>query len=1595
MLRKTRGGDTVHLIGTQRSGHHHHDHHTKLRIIEANVHKSVALRTYLPQGTTGTNHIQGIRLVLKDACDDQCQVTISNSHFLSSLIETHNLGIRILNSRFTDSFITATSTLDNHIHVRAFLIENSTFSLSKVLQENANVTGLRHRHCHGLQYIYVNGTWNSVDVSSSVLHGDGQSSGCTVSGIALRRVNLKVLKILEVKVSHMFAVLTTDSDSNIQTVYIFNSSFHRNKDGIDLGHRVGLVVVKKSEFRYTGPKIMCEEDSNDCTSAFKGHIHRLTMERCVFENNTACGKLCKGAAVHVVGILYEMSSVSVSQAVANENLQPPSLQMVHSEFINNSVYYSKYCCTPFTLEANRSGAVAVIGHYKMIMIQNSRFVRNSVCEGFGGGVYVSLLDIPPRNTIHRLLPPTIIIDKCAFIENNAFAGGGLMVNRNGSVVSQSSLILIRKSSFIRNFACESGGGVELYHSDISLDQNASLLVQVHSSDFSHNEVKLLGAGFSFKLKLISMAQNSLIRTEIWSCQFSRNEGWMGAGAYLYHSGLSVKSHSSINVEVHDTEFCDNQASQSDGGLSVTFSTISLAENSSVCTIVRNALFSNNSAGYGAGARVSFQTLTLDLHSAVCIEVSDTHFNSNLARGSGAGFHVEGRGDFHHITPTNVTPKMSTFAIIFSKCSFNSNRAISDVGLSIQIEAAPIQSIVTLTVTSCHLMNNHAVLNGAGISIQDSKIHDSAIRFFSASITLEISQCFFRNNTAGLNGGGLYTRMTQQSKILLSHSTFQGNRAAAGAGFYRETHQTSSNLICDSTCNAPSQHTTQISQSTFDENNSTAIFIDRYSFATEITQCQFNDNIGSQSYYAEDINVEGDLTLKNTEVLKNKSHLLGVSVNVQGEARLSNVEVKILKIIGQKQVSSVSTSFYVSPSGDRSLDFQCPLYYQPELSFSGITTRGLSMVMVKCIACTEGYYANHNCRLISHGANSSHIDKHCYHRKEVVEHPDSIEIIEIPVFCHSNIEGECLSCPHGANCSAGVVSLPNYWGHMTAADRLEFHRCPVGYCCNQAPCEGIAQCAAHREGTLCGRCIQGFSESLLSPVCIPDEMCSDTWVIPTFAFWAFMVTWAVIFFDTIPGVAQKSAAKCKKLICSLKTRQNEPNHPKKPESGPEKRESGPERQKRGSKKQESIPESKKIHQTWTDQTAGATPALWGLLKMNRGEKSAVSGSHKYVQIILYYLQDASLMQVHLALDRSTGSPIEKLRNLLQNVSQLAVDLLDLGLKLCPIQGWFPAIKLITKNLTGPLVVFFIFTIYATIKIISFCFQSRKKSIQNFWYPKLAAAVLFCMLLFYQQIASMSFSLVYCIKSDDQWILFIDGTVSCYQPWQIVVFIFVVNWVVAIIPVLMFLPGLLELRLISVTDFFLACLVPGPMLVYWGYRFYRRRLSFHRAYATVWQDKVVSILQQSYVKTTYKDIFPFCWVGFMKIRRLVLVVIFTFVSNLVGRVSLMCFVIIMFLIIHLKTLPYKEFLANEAYTTSLLATLSIGLINVMKASCVEFYLNLQKVSHSLTTLNMITDFIYVYCPVLFIVMALLLFVWRKIKAYVNQGGKPQDDQSKCTD
>lgn len=102
-----------------------------------------------------------------------------------------------------------------------------------------------------------------------------------------------------------------------------------------------------------------------------------------------------------------------------------------------------------------------------------------------------------------------------------------------------------------------------------------------------------------------------------------------------------------------------------------------------------------------------------------------------------------------------------------------------------------------------------------------------------------------------------------------------------------------------------------------------------------------------------------------------------------------------------------------------------------------------------------------------------------------------------------VNPDCLSCPFGGVCSANgaIASQPGYWGGRTPSGYINFTLCPPAYCCtDDKSCVDIHSCHGNRTGPLCGDCLPGYSEGLLSTTCVPTSQCASDVV----SFWPLAV-----------------------------------------------------------------------------------------------------------------------------------------------------------------------------------------------------------------------------------------------------------------------------------------------------------------------------------------------------------------------------------------------------------------------------------------------------------------------------------------------------------
>ena len=93
--------------------------------------------------------------------------------------------------------------------------------------------------------------------------------------------------------------------------------------------------------------------------------------------------------------------------------------------------------------------------------------------------------------------------------------------------------------------------------------------------------------------------------------------------------------------------------------------------------------------------------------------------------------------------------------------------------------------------------------------------------------------------------------------------------------------------------------------------------------------------------------------------------------------------------------------------------------------------------------------------------------------------------------------KCLNCPFGASCvNTNIAAKPNFWGHPISKNppQLRFFACPEHYCESPPSKSGqYNKCLGNRTGFLCGECLPGYSETLLSTECRNRTECNNVWM----------------------------------------------------------------------------------------------------------------------------------------------------------------------------------------------------------------------------------------------------------------------------------------------------------------------------------------------------------------------------------------------------------------------------------------------------------------------------------------------------------------------
>ncbi|XP_078372186.1 uncharacterized protein LOC144655886 [Oculina patagonica] len=314
---------------------------------------------------------------------------------------------------------------------------------------------------------------------------------------------------------------------------------------------------------------------------------------------------------------------------------------------------------------------------------------------------------------------------------------------------------------------------------------------------------------------------------------------------------------------------------------------------------------------------------------------------------------------------------------------------------------------------------------------------------------------------------------------------------------------------------------------------------------------------------------------------------------------------------------------------------------------------------------------------------------------------------------------------------------------------------------------------------------------------------------------------------------------------------------------------------------------------------------------------------YLKILFYFYQAANLLLV------SSSSEYRINANLIKPIVGLFNFKLHYSRLICP----FPGFTVVTKQLFSASHVVGTLLMICVYYILHWGIQKcRGKGVAP--VGPYVGGILQTLLLGYTTLATVSFSLLRCVPIGSERRLFYDGNVVCFQWWQYILIAFVCTFVIPFVFVLLLGSYKLYDGTLSVGKFLLACFFPLPSLIYWLFVYFSRVLGYpvngHSTPCQVSRNSLEIVLYDSFKRPEDGRKLSLSWESIMIGRRLILIVLKSFVSDPLPRLLVMTLFCFLFLLHHVVAQPFRDGIANTVETISLLSIAVLATGNVFFAS-----------------------------------------------------------------
>lgn len=574
-------------------------------------------------------------------------------------------------------------------------------------------------------------------------------------------------------------------------------------------------------------------------------------------------------------------------------------------------------------------------------------------------------------------------------------------------------------------------------------------------------------------------------------------------------------------------------------------------------------------------------------------------------------------------------------------------------------------------------------------------------------------------------------------------------------------------------------------------------------------------------------------------------------------------------------------------------------------------------------------------------------------------------------------GSCLPCPYGGNCSISPIAKPSYWGAQQN-NTLNFYRCPKSYCCTSLDCPSFNTCDSNRNGKLCGKCAKDYTQALFSTKCVLETECGDYYIIALAGFLGVAYTAFLMFQKDITNWLMSSPVKVHKKHSSKKDIECHAVKSKaviNTVSAVVGEELSDVNMQRGHINGACNEEEENQEKTELNEEK-CKPEVVEKEEFNdegteAGDNGDVTKKRKsggsFLVLLFYYFQDAALIKIHTVYVQSKAY-IDNIETVVSEIFRFRFNFFSLvASELCIFPGMDMLQREFLLAIFAPMLIFTSGLMYVLFKLIHR--YSQRECWEGLALRALAALIL-GLLFSYQKLATTSMSFLYCVPVMETKILFLDGTVDCYETWQYITLAYLIVCIFPFSIHLAVAPAFLERGWISFPEFVIASIIPLPFLLSWVIRFRAQKKKF-KMKRTAEVETIVSILQGPYRNFTLPGILKsFCWSGMIMARRLMLMIAKTFITNVLFSLSVAFVTCIFAILQHIEVKPYKDSLSNVAGTVSAGALVIVSSINLIKAAFeAAEYVPVGPVMDFMANLDVIESLVLVWIPLVGLVILTL--------------------------